>query len=213
MNSPMEPSGAKLTETNHSARNWLVAVAILGGIILSLLAIGIYQGQREPPWNPAALAEKAFRNMSYAQHLAAAQEAEKPGTTIEQIDGGLRHVKAIPPTVVEGVKAKALEQTLQGLRKKRQDERTLIEAKVKRVLRDQMAKNIENSMLDKGYNVDVIAIGKDHTVLHLKWVLVSKVMAHQLAKQGDFFENARKVDFKKVEITDGFKETWYWDLH
>lgn len=90
-------------------------------------------------------------------------------------------------------------------------ERAVLEAKARRVLRDQMAKHIENAMLDEGFNVDVSARGPDHTVLHLKWALVSKVVAHQLAK-GDFLEDARALGFRRVEITDGFDETWYWNL-
>src|SRR5262249_47150382 len=132
----------------------------------------------------------AFTDMTSAQHLAAAQQAWKPDATVDQLDDALHHLKAIPPSAIESTKAKAIEQKIIVLKSKRQQEAAnakaaearntaLAEAKVKRVLRDQMAKDIENSMLDEGYNVDVSALGNDHTLLRLKWALVSKAMAHQ----------------------------------
>ena len=86
------------------------------------------------------------------------------------------------------------------------------DALVKRALRDGMAKNLEDRLLSEGYNVDVNAIGKDHTTMRIKWILVSKVLAHQLTEDGTFLRNCREVGFKRVEITDGYEETWYWNL-
>jgi Tfp pilus assembly protein PilO len=86
------------------------------------------------------------------------------------------------------------------------------EAAIERVLRDQMAKSVENSMLDEGYNVDVSAEGPDHTTLRFKWIFVSKVFAHQLSQRSEVFENARKIGFKKIVATDGYDETWTWKL-
>ena len=86
------------------------------------------------------------------------------------------------------------------------------EAAINRILRDEMAKTVENSMLDAGYDVDVIADGPDHTTLHFKWIFVNKVFAHDLSKNVDVFENARKVGFKRIVATDGYDETWTWSL-
>ena len=83
---------------------------------------------------------------------------------------------------------------------------------INRILRDQMAKSVENSMLDEGYNIDVTAEGSNHTTLRLKWIFVSKVFAHQLSQRTEIFENARKVGFKKIIATDGYDETWSWSL-
>jgi len=67
-------------------------------------------------------------------------------------------------------------------------------------------------MLDAGLDVDVKAIGPKHTTLRVKWVLVSKVVAHQLTKQSDFFQSARELGFRRIEMTDGYDETWSWKL-
>lgn len=95
--------------------------------------------------------------------------------------------------------------------KSAKEERAL-EAKVDRVLRDQMAKSVENSMLDEGYNVDVTAEGPDHTTLRFKWIFVSKVFAHQLSERSEVFDSARKIGFKKIVATDGYDESWTWKL-
>jgi leucyl-tRNA synthetase len=86
------------------------------------------------------------------------------------------------------------------------------EAAASRIIRDALAKSIENEMLDKGFNVDVSATGPDHTTLHLKYIFVSKVFAHQLSENGEFFEQLRAAGFKKLICTDGYDETWTWKL-
>jgi hypothetical protein len=68
-------------------------------------------------------------------------------------------------------------------------------------------------MLDQGYNCDVHAIGSKHTTLQMKWALVSKVMAHQMSRRSDIFDTARQLGFKRIELTDGFDETWVWNLN
>jgi hypothetical protein len=217
-----EACGVAGTATRHflraGAKVWITSAIGL------LLFVGIYFNFIGNPSTPTQqiaqdtrdYVAEAFNNMTPAQHLEAAQQAARPDATIDQINEGLRHLGTIPPSAVEATKAKPLEQKLKMAQKKRRAEadrkQALLEAKAKRLLRDQLAKSIEGSLLDEGFNVDVNAIGNDHTVLHLKWVLVSKAMAHQLSEQSDFFEKARAVGFKRVEITDGYDQTWYWNL-
>ena len=164
-----------------------------------------------------------FEAMTPAQHLNAALQATQPGATFGQFDEGLRHLNAIPKSAPEAAKAKALEQKITNLKKRRhweisraqaESERknALLQAQAKRMLRDQMAKEIENKMLSEGYDVDVVAIGNEHTVLHLKWVLASKSLVYQMSQQTEFFENAKTVGFKRIEITDGFDQAWHWNL-
>jgi hypothetical protein len=74
-------------------------------------------------------------------------------------------------------------------------------AAANRVARDALAKKLEDAFLDEGYNIEVHAIGKDHTTLRLEWILASKAFAHQLSQRNEFFDNARSVGFKRIEIT------------
>jgi hypothetical protein len=164
-------------------------------------------------------AKAKFDSMTPEQHLAVAQKATEPGATVDQFDEGLRHLKAIPNTSSVAIKAKALQQRLPGLKLKRQQEIARADAnferrqaQAKRVLRDNLAKEIENGMLSEGYDVHVNATGSDHTVLYLKWVLASRPLVYQLSQKGEFFETARNLGFKRIEITDGYEQTWHWDL-
>ena len=75
------------------------------------------------------------------------------------------------------------------------------------------AKTMEDALLGSGYNVDVTAYGPRHKYLKLKWILVSKVTAYQFSHdQSSIWEAMRKASFTKFTITDGYDESWYWNL-
>jgi hypothetical protein len=168
-------------------------------------------------------AQEAFEAMSSSEHLAKVKSSFIPPATPAQIAEGLKHLQAIPANTTEATEGAAFKKQFDVARKA-QDEKSrkawelsikqqaAREAPVKRALRDALAKTLEDKMLDEGYNVTVTAIGQEHTTLHLKWILVSKVLAHKLSQDGEFFENARSLGFKRIEITDGYDETWYWTL-
>ena len=44
------------------------------------------------------------------------------------------------------------------------------------------------------------------------WPLMSRASVYQLNKSGDLLEGATKVGFKRATFTDGFDESWYYDL-
>ena len=169
------------------------------------------------------LQEAAFTSLSPKEHLDKARALLKLGSPQTSIDEGMKHLRAVSSSAPEFLDAKRLRQQYEAAQKKHDDEQARVqaaearkhaveEAALNRTLRDSMAQTLENKLLDEGYNVDVKAIGNDHTTLHIKWILVSKVLAHQLSQEGSFFSNARAVGFKRVEITDGYDETWYWKL-
>ena len=78
--------------------------------------------------------------------------------------------------------------------------------------REQYAIEYEKRLLDQGMNVTVSTRGRDATTLRLRWILVSKVLAHKMSQDPDFFARLRELGFKRFEITDGYDETWYWTL-
>ena len=144
--------------------------------------------------------EEDFNRMTSKQHLETAKQLLDDGT----VELCKKHLLADPntPEAAEGKRLLKQVKSAEGA----------AAAVTKRVMRDAMVKKLENSMLDEGYSVDVNAIGTDHTVLRIKWILTNKALAHQFAKQGDFFASCRSAGFRRVEITDGYDETWYWDL-
>jgi hypothetical protein len=165
----------------------------------------------------------AFNRLTPKEHLDKARALLTADAPQGSVDEGFQHLNAVSTSALEHADAQRLRHQYEAEKKKREAEQARVEAAnakkqaieqagLDRAARDAMATTLENRLLDEGYNVDVKAIGKDHTVLHLRWILVSKVLAHQLSEEGTFFSNARSVGFKKVEITDGYDETWYWKL-
>ena len=164
----------------------------------------------------AADEKAAFERLSPAEHLA---EAKKLLTVDEKeaaISTGLKHIAAIRKNSAIYKQAEQTRRTFEQAKLKHDAEESkkeaLAEAVTKVALRVSCAKLIENELLDQGMNVDVSATGKNQTVLRIKWILASKVLAHQLTKEQGFFASARKAGFKRVEITDGYDETWWWKL-
>jgi phosphosulfolactate synthase (CoM biosynthesis protein A) len=194
----------------------VVAVALLG------FGIALFNAQTEKAIRVAAAkvaAEKraAFERLSPAEHLAEAKKLLRVDGQEASISEGLNHIAAIDKTSAIYKQADQARRAFQEAKTKHDAEevktRALAEAVAKRLLRVELAKTIENKMLDEGLNVEVSAIGSDQTVLRIKWILVSKVVAHQLAKEAGFFSNARELGFKRIEITDGYDETWWWKLN
>ena len=78
--------------------------------------------------------------------------------------------------------------------------------------RKSYARDLEEKLLDEHINATVTTFGEGSTGLRMKWILVSRVTAHDFSKNGDFLERLRNRGFKKFQITDGYDETWTWDL-
>ena len=166
---------------------------------------------------------EAFRKLTDREHLDQARPLLRVELPQSSVDDGLKHLDAISAQTIEYTEAKRLRRQYDALKKKQDQEQARIQkAKEQREeaatvvenrkLRGAMAQMLENSLLEAGYNVDVRAIGKDHNTLQVKWIFVSKSLAYQLSQQGRIFDNARSVGFKRVEITDGYDETWRWNL-
>lgn len=101
--------------------------------------------------------------------------------------------------------AKSLQKTIKAREAKKREEELL-------AARKQFAKDYEYSLLEEGINATVTVHGSKATTLKLKWILVSKVVAHEMGKNTEFLQTLRDLGFKKFIITDGYYETWYWDL-
>jgi len=83
--------------------------------------------------------------------------------------------------------------------------------------RTQMAETMELGMLDQGFDIDVAARGTNKTELRMTWVLMSRVIVHQITQngsmaQGAFLRNLQDIGFKKVVFSDGYDTRWSYDL-
>ena len=166
------------------------------------------------------VAAAGFTDMSYADHVRQAELAAMPGNTVDQIDAGLHHARAVPPwALLDADKAKVLELKLIAARREREAERAdaslARETAVllaKRVLRETIAKTVEESLLEHGFTASVSIHNRERPVLHITWVSVSKTEVNQLSEQEEFLDSARIAEFEGIEITDGHGKTWFWNL-
>jgi hypothetical protein len=78
--------------------------------------------------------------------------------------------------------------------------------------RIEYARLYETRLLDNNMNVDVTTSGEVATTLTLKWILVSKVTAHQMEKDEALFSTMRLMGFKRFIITDGYRDTFGWNF-
>lgn len=70
------------------------------------------------------------------------------------------------------------------------------------------AKLLEEGFLKQGISVDVTTRGNDAKTLHYKYALVSKAFTYQVQHNSDFVSTCRELGFKKMILTDGFRETY-----
>jgi hypothetical protein len=116
-----------------------------------------------------------------------------------------------PLVPADSVRQVRLRRRLAALMERRVAERAAAAAMEARDRRTSYAARLESEYLDKGMDVTVTTRGKDATTLHLKWILVSRPMAHQLSKSG-VLETLRGLGFTRFIITDGYDESWSWTL-
>ncbi len=166
--------------------------------------------------------ENAFKSMTPAQHLSAAESDMHVGASEDQIAEGMKHLDAVSGTPME-VRAKALRARYEA-EKAKADRAAAAEAAAAEAKQEKedaqaqeagriaFAKTVENQMLDQGFNFDVVAVDAKHTTLRMKWALASKVAAHQISENTQMFETARELGFKRMELTDGFDFAWSWNL-
>lgn len=79
--------------------------------------------------------------------------------------------------------------------------------------RTDWAASYEAELLDSGMDVRVTLQGKYKDQAKIRWVLLGRAMVHQITKDGSFLANLEKIGFKRVTFSDGFYESWYYDLN
>ena len=78
--------------------------------------------------------------------------------------------------------------------------------------RQTWAKAIDKAFLESGLDVRVTFGGALKDRITFSWPLMSRASVYQLNKSGDLLKGATKVGFKRVTFTDGFDESWFYDL-
>jgi hypothetical protein len=167
----------------------------------------------------------AFNNMTPAQHLSAARDDLRTGATLDQIAEGKKHVAALHGTSLDS-QGKGLLDHYEA--EEREFERTQaasaaasaareekLNAEAQEVTREAYAKSLEKNLLSEDMDVDVDAIGPRHTILRIKWVMASKVLAYKMTESGSMQQNLqdmRAIGFRKFVVWDGYDNSWSWTL-
>ena len=83
---------------------------------------------------------------------------------------------------------------------------------VMKAQRERYVENLDRVMLETGVDAVVTAHGKYKDRLKIKWVLMGRAMAHQMANDAGIVAAAEKIGFTRVTFSDGFYESFHYDL-
>jgi hypothetical protein len=78
--------------------------------------------------------------------------------------------------------------------------------------REAYVETLDRAMLESGFDATATVSGKHKDKLRIEWVLMGRATAHQMAHEGGILAGAEKIGFKRVTFTDGYFESFYWDL-
>lgn len=87
-----------------------------------------------------------------------------------------------------------------------------IEKMSKKIARKMVIEEMERKMLSEGYDFTFSTSGAEDDVLTIKFVLMSRPIVYKLTNESDFLQNMKKVGLKKVIFTDGYGDSWSFDL-
>ncbi|MBA4389407.1 MAG: hypothetical protein C0399_00500 [Syntrophus sp. (in: bacteria)] len=70
----------------------------------------------------------------------------------------------------------------------------------------------ERVMRSQGLDVDCTAYGPGKTIYKIKYIRMSRPFVDQLINEGNSLENLKAMGFAKAIFTDGYDQTWAYDL-
>ena len=154
-----------------------------------------------------------FNNMNPAQHLAQAELALKPNTSLDAIDEGLRNLDAIPPYAPEAVPAKGLRHkfNLEKERQKAAQEKQAQEAFKQNILNDARKtarKNYMDGLREEFRNngVDASVYGENGDLMIVSGLLKRK-RDRDIVMLQQFGPNVRRslcaMGFKTLALQSG----------
>ena len=78
--------------------------------------------------------------------------------------------------------------------------------------REQWAERYEQSLVDGNVDARVTLQGPHKDRATVKWVLVNRPLVNKLGKDPEFLGSLQKIGLRRVTFTDGFYESFYFDL-
>jgi len=183
---------------------------LIGVILFVGIAQYFTQRIKQPTQNQAPPSEPAA--LTSAEHLAAAKQMLKSKlANTYQVGQAESHLNAIKEGNPEYKESQGL------LKKVKAEEQRLIKELAQKLRQDvlasreQWADDMERGMLRKGFDVHITLSGPDKTVMTMRYPLLSRPTIYQL-QESDFFDTMKKRGFKKAVLTDGYNQSWTFDL-
>lgn len=158
--------------------------------------------------------DAALRKHDIAGWIAEANRAaEEQCDTPAVIGEAWKNLRQIRPEEAGYAEAKKAAARLEKCRKSLEKTLTkgLREIMVKQ--RVEWAARYEAEKLNSGIDLRLTLSGKYKDLVKIRWVLLSRVMVHQITRDGSFLTNLERMGFKRVTFSDGFYESWYYDLN
>jgi len=196
-----------------------IGIGFAGLLVIGMLGTILDKDKRSRsndvmPQSMTTSASPQQDSLSSSQRLAEAKRALADGyspnkdpmkTSWGRVADARRHLEAIRPDAKEYAEAQKLMKEVE----RREGE---IERMAKKVARQLVAEQMEQRMLSQGMDMQFTTSGADNSTLTIKYVLMSRPLVYKLTNESDFLSNMRNAGFRKVIFTDGYNESWTYDL-
>ena len=200
----------------------IIVMTLIGIVALSVIAavlfISLGGGRSHSGNKPVAAAPLSSPSpqpspppgLTPAEHLAKAKEltAHKAAS----YPAAREHLSSIPPDANEYREAMKLWVEIDK-REETEKKRAEAEAEKGRAeVRAKYADEAERLFLDQGLDFHVTVSGRSNTTISFKYVLMSRPIVYKMQNDTNLMQRLREMGFKKLIMTDGFYETWTFDL-
>lgn len=78
--------------------------------------------------------------------------------------------------------------------------------------RRDFATTIEENFLKRGFDVVMKTSGDNHQTLTMRYILMNRPFLYQIVNETDFLQNCKRLGFKQIVFTNGYDDTWRYDV-
>jgi hypothetical protein len=78
--------------------------------------------------------------------------------------------------------------------------------------RETYADRLEREYLSKGMDVRITLVGSGKTTIRMQYILAGRPLAYQMANDPEIRSTLQSLGFKRLELSDGYDETYTIDL-
>jgi hypothetical protein len=153
-----------------------------------------------------------------AERLAKAKQIladnKRPGAgVVEPPEDYLRTISKASPEYKEAQKLLAgIEKENERIRKQQAQLQAQQQIANQKAEREAIIDRLESNLLKQGMDFYFNWEGPGGDTLRIKYVLMSRPVVYNITNETDFLNNLRAVGVKKVIFTDGYDESWSYNL-